>query len=268
MRQTKMAKEEEMRHTMHTKAYAIWRKHSQEILDFVVTSATAAGYLRKGLSGQGSELEISQCNALFEPTLPPLSTEKKALPTYEEVLAATAFTAHYSQFENYFFSAIDEILDFHGGSEKIRENLERIQSRKPSERTAQAIRKLRTPREKSKDMRYRTAATEVNGAEVVWPSQRFSAWGLFMLSEEVKQKKLKGHRIPDLANSLFGAGWTAAEIKKFSELRKLRNDMAHGESFRMSISDFLDQAPVLNLLAKKTDKNAVRDFLIIDLYST
>lgn len=257
-----------MKNTMNTKAYLTWRKHSQEIIDFVVTSATAAGYLRDAIKNNVSAIEIAKTNALFDPTSPPLSTETKALLSYEPVLAATAFTAHYSQFESFVFSAIDEVIEFHGGADQIRENLQRIESRKPSEKTSKALSKLRTPRDKSKDMKYRTASASADGSEVVWPSQRFSAWGLFMLADEIKSKKLKGHRIADLANSLFGAGWTQDEVKKFNSLRITRNNIAHGDFFQMPISDFLDAAPLLNSLAKKIDKSAVRNFLIIDVFST
>lgn len=181
-----------MKNTMNTKAYLTWRKHSQEIIDFVVTSATGAGYLRDAMKNNVSAIEIAKTNALFDPTSPPLSTETKALLSYEPVLAATAFTAHYSQFESFVFSAIDEIIEFHGGAEQIRENLQRIKSRKPSEKTSKALSKLRTPRDKSKDMKYRTASASADGSEVVWPSQRFLSVGVVYVGRRNQEQKIEG----------------------------------------------------------------------------
>ena len=90
------------------------------MLDFAVLVTTAAPQLDQAFQASGTAGNVGLViNPVFRASNVPYSTEKRALPVHQKVLGATLVLSIFSYFETYFFSVIDEIIDFHGGLEKM-----------------------------------------------------------------------------------------------------------------------------------------------------
>jgi hypothetical protein len=250
----------------HTKAYLIWRKHSQQMLDFAVLVCTAAPQLEYALRQHESDPAVFLAkNPAFRPSEVPYSTEKRALPSHTDVLGATLLLSIFSYFETYFFSVIDEIIDFHGGEAGIKDAITRqlqTQSRLPSTNTA--LKFLRTEFKPNHSDRYRKYSSVVRDEEVIWPSQRLM---LFGLREVIRQRRRwRSADIPDLARDLLTLDVSQAERDTFHNVKDRRNSIAHGKALKFDLKKALDTSNFFLRFSRKLEDHVVENFMIIERY--
>lgn len=249
-----------------TAAYGVWRVHSQQMLDFAIMVTTAAPQLDHALATCVTDpTAFVAVNPSFHPSAVPYSTERRALPDHQEVLGATLLLSVFSYFETYFFSAVDEMLDFHGGGEEIEATIRRqFKPKTLAGEFGQAMSKLRQPFKKNHAERFRKYSHALRKQDVVWPSQRFM---LFGLKQALAQKgRWRAFAIPDLTSDLLGLQLTETERKEFHKLRDDRNKIAHGKNLKYSLQKAVKASNFFRELSLKIDQHVVENFLVVERY--
>lgn len=251
----------------HTQAYVTWRSQSQDMLDFAVMVCTAAPQLRHALKEHDADPKaFVAANSTFRPSNVPHSTEKRALSTYKKVLGANLHLAIFSYFETYFFSMIDEVVEFHGGPDALEKIVRKqIFQRAPSKNQREELKGLRTTYKANRADRYRKFTSAIDSGEVVWPSQRLMLYGLKQLVAQ--KKRWRSADIPSLLETLLLFDMTEDEAQKFHTFRDTRNKIAHGKRLSYDIKKALDTSNFLRELAIRIDSHVVDYFLIIERYA-
>lgn len=251
----------------HTKAYVIWRSHSQQILDFAVMVCTAAPQLMHALSAHAADpTSFVAINVGFPPSIVPYSTERRALATYSGVLGATVLLSVFSYFETYFFSAVDELLEFHGGEAGL-EKVISAQLLKPTltPKSKIALDRLRTRHKGHAIDRYRKASAALRSEKIVWPSHRLMLYGL---KQALAQKKRwKSADIPDLMRELLTMKISSGEQDRFHAFRTDRNTIAHGRSLNYDLQKAVGASNFFREVAAKVDAHIVENFMVIEQYA-
>lgn len=248
----------------HSKAYRTWRVHSQQMLDFAVMVCTAAPHLSDSLNSFEADPTFSiATNSNFLPSQDPYSTERRALDRYEGVLGASLLLSLFSHFETYFFSVLDEIIDFHGGFEEMHTVIER--RNKQADLTSvqrSALRKISTSFQGGRDLRYRDASKVVEESKFFWPTGHFMMFGLQAFKEQ--RKRWKANDIPRLSETFLQYPFTESELGKFQNLRQARNGIAHGKDLEYDLEKAVAESKYFLEMGKKIDKHIVGSFFIIE----
>ena len=231
-----------------------------------MTVCTAAPQLEHALSQHATDSSYHLVpNARFWPSKVPYSTERRALPGYQEVLGANLLLSIFSYFEVYFFDLIDEIVDFHGGEEEIEKTVRRQLSGSPvPQDQAQAVAKLRKPFKSGRSERYRKFSRMVDESRVVWPSRRLMLYGLKQIRKN--RKRWKSVDIPNLTLDLLVLDLVQSEIDRFHTVRNERNKIAHGSNLSYDLDAAVEHSNFLNELSRKIDDHVVSAFMIIERY--
>lgn len=248
----------------HSKAYRTWRVHSQQMLDFAVMICTAAPQLDDSLKKYqaDSSFTIAQ-NSNFPPSQDAFSTEKRALKRYEDVLGASLLLSLFSHFETYFFSALDEIIEFHGGFDEMQDVIER-RSKEVNLSSSQksALKKISTTFEKGRDLRYRGASKIVEETNFLWPSGHFMLFGLQAYKDQ--RKRWKANDIPRLSQYFLHYPFSESELGKFQNLRRARNGIAHGENLEYNLQNAVSESKYFLEMGRKIDNHIVETFFIVE----
>lgn len=229
--------------------------------------STAAPQLNHALAAHAADpASFLATNGSFRPSEEPYSTEKRALKTYSQVLGANLLLSAFSYFETYFFSAIDEILEFHGGEEGLRQLIaKQLKSRPLSPLASTALNGLRTTFKPNRADKYRKLTANLASEKYLWPSQHFM---LFGLKQAISQKKRwKSVDIPDLMRELLTLDVTDAEHDRFHSIRTERNKIAHGRSLSYDLRKAVDTSHFLRTLSMKVDEHIVEAFFVIERYA-
>lgn len=250
----------------HTAAYVVWRSHSQQMLDFAVLVTTAAPQLDHALRGRGRDpATFVATNPVFRPSNEPYSTETRALPVHQQVLGATLVLSTFSYFETYFFAVLDEIVAFHGGSEKM-EPLIRAQLQAADQRPLPAALKyLRKIFKPTAADRYRKYSAAVAEHDVMWPSQRFMLYGFKQAVQQ--RKRWRSADIPELVTDLLGMPLSDEERDRFHEIRTSRNKVAHGKSLSFDLKKAISASTFFLDFSRRIEDHVVARFMIIERYA-
>lgn len=237
------------------------------MLDFSVMVCTASPQLSHALTAYDSDPSVFLAtNSFFPPSAEMYSTEKRALTTYSHVLGANLLLSVFSYFETYFFSAIDEMLDFHGGEvglEKVISKQFCPRSKSPAAKAA--LSGLRTTFKPNRADKYRKLSANLNGEKILWPSQRFM---LFGLKQAVSQRKRwKAADIPELMLNLLTVDVSTQERDRFHAIRNERNKIAHGKALSYELKKAVDASYFLKNLAQKIDEHIIESFFLIERYA-
>jgi len=251
----------------NTDAYGVWRSHSQQMLDFAILVTTAAPQLAHALGehDQGKPTFLAT-NPGFQPSATPYATERRALSAHEDVMGATLLLSVFSYFETYVFSAIDEILKFHGGEDAIEKSMRsQLAPQVWDAESATALSRLRHKFTKNRADRFRKFTRQMRGKGLAWPSQRFMLFGL--KQAVAQQDRWRAHQIPDLAADLLALPFTADERKQFHKIRNDRNHIAHGKALKFDLKKAVQASKFLRDLAMKIDQHVVEHFLLVERYA-
>lgn len=250
----------------NTESYVVLRRHSQQMLDFAVLVCTAAPQLKHALAAHDADpASFLAKNASFPPSEVPYATEKRSLSGYTTVLGANLVLSVFSYFETYFFSAFDETIAFHGGSEGIEATIQKqLRDREYAPEIKAALSGLRTPYNPQRADRYRNHSNALSDAKVVWPSERFMLYGL--KQSLVQRPRWKSVDIPTLARDIFGVDVADQERDRFHAIRMDRNKIAHGKNLSHDLRKAVDVSYFLRNFALKIDMEIVKSFLIIERY--
>jgi hypothetical protein len=248
----------------HSNAYRTWRVHSQQMLDFAVMVCTAAPQLSDSLKKYEANptFPIAK-NSNFQPSQDAYSTEMRALTRYEGVLGASLLLSLFSHFETYFFSVLDEIIEFHGGFEEMQTTIERRNKEANLTSSQQgALKKISTWFQGGRDLRYRDASRVVEESKFFWPSGHFMMFGLQAFKDQ--RKRWKARDIPRLSETFLHYQFTESELGKFQNLRQARNGIAHGTDLEYDLEKAVTESKYFLEMGKKIDKHIVESLFIIE----
>lgn len=169
----------------HTKSYQVFRTHSQQMLDFSVLICTSVPQLRHAFEEFDKDPNTYLAtNSQFRPSNEPYATERRSMNSYKKVLGANLVLSVFSYFETYFFSVIDEIIEFHGGKDGMLKLAKKQVLGKPitKDENEKNLRFLREPYKPNKADRYRKYTKELEDESVLWPTQRLMLYGVSQLN--------------------------------------------------------------------------------------
>jgi len=158
-------------------AFLILKEHSQSTLDFSVLVCTAVPQLRYAFNQHDIDSNSHLVeNSEFRNSTDPYSTEKKTMHRYKTVLGANILLSNFSFFESYFFSLIDEIIEFHGGKDDYLSFIERKIKRtiNLTEDEEKNLKKLRKKHNNKHIDRYKKYTRLLNSESIIWPSEKLA----------------------------------------------------------------------------------------------
>lgn len=252
---------------MSSKALLILKEHSQATLDFSILVCTAVPQLSYAFQQQAIDPSTQIVpNAEFGTSAIPYSTEKKAIADYKTVLGANILLTNFSFFESYFFALVDEIMEFHGGTEQYIKFIERKVSRTTtlSSIDENNLKKLRVKFKGKDAFRYDKYTRLVGKDLIVWPSEKLALYGIKQIVNN--RKRWKSVDIPNLISDLLVYDLDEKTIGNYHKLRDDRNKIAHGKKLSYTLDKALSGNEFLYNLAKKIDSHVVNNFMIIERY--
>ncbi|MGK3111950.1 HEPN domain-containing protein [Candidatus Pantoea formicae] len=188
---------------------------------------------------------------------------------YKNKLCKYTLLSNFSFFESYVFDVIEELINYHGGVEKIINNsTNRTLSLMNSsfgeiESHRSKIRKIN----KLRDHRvgeYKNATLSLLKKDFRFPSEMFSSFGVKMLSNKINS--LKSVDIPDFLKEAFSFDLSDSDAMKFHDIRQLRNKIAHGDEVNLSLADITEKCKLLSAIAKEFDQHLLRNYFISEQY--
>lgn len=251
----------------HTKAYVVWRTHSQQMLDFAVLVTTAVPQLDHALKARTVDpSSFLATNTAFRPSNDPFSTEKRAIPKHEKVMGATLLLSIFSHFETYFFSVIDEIIAFHGDVE-VMETVIRSQYRAADAKPPlEATNYLRKEHEDRLNDRFRRFSAEIRSqGGIMWPSQRFMLFGFKQFAKQ--RKTWKPVNIPEIIRDVLGIDFCDADRDRFHNIRDERNKIAHGKNLNFELKKAMDASKFFLALSRTIEEAVLSKFLIVERFA-
>lgn len=246
----------------NSKAYKKLKKQSQESMDFIILCCHAV----PSLKGYIKAVENNAAPKLPDPDIfvSPTSIErlKEISPKYRKTLGKLLILNSFSYFEAYVIDLLKEIFEFHGGDEKFLQAA--IQKRNVifDGKFDPVVRKLREPAKKGKEAKYRKLRAELINGEYRFPTDIFSVYGIMRMQERLKE--LKASQIPDLLKDALGLSLSESDLERFSNMRELRNDIAHGKVSEVDLKKAIDDNDFLRTLAVKIDSHVINYFFVID----
>lgn len=259
----------------NTAAYLRLRKRVQETIDFAVLTCHAVpalnGYMKAVEKSLESATDENKVVKLPDPDyfgLQEHSALRKIKPTYRKMLGRMVFLSAFSYFEKYIQSAVQEILDFHGGGDVLATSL------KARNLAAIAVddaeqehlrRKLNEPMNADFRQRYANAQAKLSARGYRFPSDLLASFGAKQLIARLKA--MRAVDIPELLDDglLFSMG--EEKRAEFGKIRENRNTIAHGDDIEIDLSSALDANRFLKRLAQQIDAHIVRHFMIVENFS-
>lgn len=254
----------------NTKAFEVLKGQIQSTLDFSVLCCQAVPALNAYMKAvdKGAAKKLPDADH-FQKSEPNFEQLKAYIPDYRKNLGKLLFINTFSYFEAYFKSLIKEVLDFHGEQD----NFVNISLEKQSQHMEYAkdkdvrksANKLREYKKKTEKLKYSKHIKQLEHTDFRFPSELFATFGIMELGNNYR--KLKASQIPHVAQWCFGVSLTEEEIETFSDLRELRNDVAHGVVTQLDFNKANQANRFLRQLAIKIDKHVVEHFLLIEDHS-
>jgi hypothetical protein len=171
----------------------------------------------------------------------------------------------FSFFEAYVASAVQEILEFHGGVEKIatvfKSTVRHADEHIPAN-IKKSKRKLQEYPKANLLPKYQKHQRVLHDFGYPLPSQRASAFGWLMLSKVLEN--MKAVKIPEILQDALLFPITTAETGKFHNLRGIRNDIAHGTLTKYPVRTAIEHGAFFRNLAVNIDEHIVENFFVIE----
>lgn len=249
----------------NSQAYLRLRQQTQANFDFAVLVCSAVPQLKHAIKQVAKDPNyLLLPNEHFPPSEDPNSSEKRVLPHYKSVLGTNFFLSSFSFFESYVFGLIDEMIEFHGGTEQLQKYLRKRLAQPISEEHQAPARKLQKQHKKEHTTRYQKISKQLSGTDFIWPTDKFALYGLQQLL--ANRKKMKSADIPDIVSFLFLLDLPIETRSRYHNLRSIRNEIAHGKKLSFELVKAIEGNQFLYKLATQIDRHVVQHFFIIENY--
>jgi hypothetical protein len=250
----------------NSKAYARLRRQSQEYLDFVVLSCTAAPTLKRELQTVGVHGLIRD-HFKGPPNPGQLLTY---IQNYQGPLARSTVLTLWSFFEAYVKALLAEIVDFHGGAAAFQSNADRRAKSFVASSSAQIVaakRKLQEPAKGAKKGSYQKHSKTLVELGYRFPSELLAPFGVKILIQRAKPTGSKAYQIQELLRDALCFPLAAADVARIDAIREIRNDIAHGSRVALTLKQALKIGKDLKDIAAKVDRHATEHFFILEAFT-
>ena len=250
----------------HTKAYDSFRAQGIALYDFCVLLSFAIPCLAeriKSLSGPVNG-KIPSSKYIKNDNMTAEELNRRA-ELASDTIGKELLLSTFSYFEAYVADALQEILDFHGGTQSLLEISKRHIVHRDNTISAKAAESKRKVQEYPKNnlkAKYKKHLLVLQSEGYPLPSQRTAAYGWKVLSQTVK--RLKTEMIPELLFTALLFPISDTERTTFHTLRDKRNKIAHGRLTRYPMRKAIENGKFLRDLAVKIDRHIVENFLLIE----
>lgn len=259
-----------------TEAFFKWQKNTQEIFDFSVLVHYAVPVLKQQISLVEKGVVKQLCrpdyyrshkeNYYSSPNL--LNSIKRRTSGYKSHVSDYLLLSLFSYFEAFVIDIIKEFLDFHGGiSEfqsfairKSKNSIEQLSNHKEIRKYRNNLKQ--TLAKNQPDRKH--AIRELKKTEFRFPSDHFASYGIFMLGKKIED--LKARDIPEVLINVLLIELDLEDVKKFHNIRDIRNSIAHGQLVHLDIEAVTKHNDVLMGLAKKVNTHVCEFFKIYECH--
>jgi hypothetical protein len=252
-----------------TQAYSRLKHQVQGLFDFSVSVCYAMPVFKKHikeLQKDGATTPFPRPDFFYDNSS--LEHLRKRTHNYKAKLASYILISSFSFFENYLISALNELIDFHGGSEKFIDLAETRASKfiqSISDETRKHKRKLQEPIKLKNAKKYEKHAKILVNSGYRFPTELLSSYGIRMLIQ--KTKKMKARDIPEFLQNGLHMNMSEEKVTKFMEFKDRRNKIAHGEKVTLSMRQVMGIHKFLHELAISIDKHLIEHFFVIEKYT-
>ncbi len=264
-----------------TESHKRIKKEQQEIWDFAILICQSVPTLKKTIKGFEESIpnySIPKPDYFIE------SIDKDRLKSisnnYKSNLGKYIILSLFSFFESYFKSVMIELIDFHGGKDKLIENLKKKNSNylNQDECKIKFKRKLQEPIKDQKFEKYKKYSNLlIKEPYFRFPSELFAFYGLQRFIDDIMSDNYRSQMIPHILQNVFLMNLSPRindfkEIESmdlaqtFDSVRKIRNKIAHGDKINISIKKVSAYSDFLREFAIRIDNHLLEHFFIIEKY--
>lgn len=192
----------------------------------------------------------------------------------------------FSFFESYIPSIVNEIINFHGGLNHVKVKLNKSKAlilnshglssindiftfiNSYDNATLKKRNKIRERYKPNNKERYEIISKELLSANYLFPLEllnlNFNSTNLNRLLKEIG-KDYKSYKIPDILTNYLFMNVSIAEKNDFDTIRKLRNQIGHGDEIILEIKDVINYNRFLRDFALRIDTHIVNNFFVVNL---
>jgi RiboL-PSP-HEPN len=240
----------------HTKAFKTYRDLSQAHINFVVLTCYSVPSLKARLMTPDATLPTPDH---FKSEGNTVSAILGYITKYQEELARSTLITVFSYFEAYLKDALQEVVEFHGGTSKL-QGKARGRAQKYFQSVPPAIQtnklKLQDRPVPGKKEKYQKHARILDKDGFRFPTDLLSHFGATQLILKIDENRgFKAHEIPSMLEDALLYPLRAADKSHFEQIRKARNGIAHGRASPLTLAHSLRYASFLHTLAAKIDSH-------------
>lgn len=248
----------------HTEAYAAHKKQSTELLDFAVLVCQAVPELKRAIRVAEKGGQALAGNDYFGGGRQ-IDQLKEYAQRYKSDLAIHVTLSAFALFDGYFQQACSEVLDFHGGAERIVGKLREAlldQEATLSEDEKRDFATLRDSKKGSKLDAYKRSVGRLRGGGRFLPSAFFSGHGLVQLERSLL-RGIRAYDIPAVMKDCFFFD-LGPRAQDYMRIRDIRNKLAHSERTTRSLPTAMKDAKSLRDIVVKFDGHLVKHLFVIE----
>ncbi|QDU29970.1 hypothetical protein ETAA8_50880 [Anatilimnocola aggregata] len=253
--------------TQKTKSLERHKAAVQGAFDFAVTICYSIPQLSQHLAEVESGKTALQQPHYFAPQNSTVFLKDNVVE-FENRLSTYLLLSIFSFFESYIKSVVTEMLEFHGGADAflaLAEKRDRtLTGVSETADVLEAKKKLRKD-VSSKYAKYQKYSKVLRAHGYRFPSERLSSYGARMLISELK--KLKAAGIPDLLEHGLSVRITSMEKTKFNDIKKCRNNAAHGTPTAIDLSYIRDANEFFRDWSFRIDSHLIEHFFVVGKYA-
>ncbi|RYY76244.1 MAG: hypothetical protein EOO52_01625 [Gammaproteobacteria bacterium] len=253
----------------NTEAFLRLREQTQAVLDFTVLISNSVPLLKMTMKNiDKSVVGAKLANPDYFKGDQNLDQLKSFAVKYKENLSKYILLSNFSYFEVYVVDAIEEMFNFHGGTDQLIEDA-RKRCQKHVNPSDQSIIKNRSKlqdsyKNKNKE-KYQKYTRLLQANNFKFPSELLSAYGVQKLSENLSNLKSVG--IPELLIDGLHFPITDNEVVEFHKIRDIRNSIAHGKRKTFDVPSAMKHNNFLRGLSVRLDQHLVKNYFVIERFS-
>lgn len=267
----------------NTDAFKTLKKEQQKILDFFLLVTSAVPSLKKMIKGHEEGIpnyESVASNDFFRQAFS-VNRLTSISQQYKENLSRYLLLSSFAFFENYFISAIKELIEFHGGKDRllkkiISANRNRIEKFNNEGSVRNDRKLLCVPYKGRHKKKYEKIISRLSdNTDYLESMKLIDGYGLKLIVEQIDSGNVKAATIPDLMEYALCLDMTQRignhtnninkNVKEMLDaIRNARNDIAHGERHSsFGIELVMDYNAFLREIAIQIDNRLIQVFFVI-----
>ncbi len=235
-----------------TASYEVFLSQLREIHRFADLVLHAGPLLEENLNRIKDEnQDIKSLKPVFLKNTCTVSHLKQCLNTYQFSLSKYIFLSTFTFFESYISSVINELFEFHGGTEELKRlSLLRPLPEKydPEVNIEKCRKKLQEYPNSKESFKYIKYTLELSRSSFKFPSEILAEYGIDSLKNKIDKRNYKAVFIMQIMKNAFhfdadtvkvrhaGKKFTSSVSETFDHFRSFRNDLVHGEHIKNGIT--------------------------------